>query len=203
MYGLGRVVSTIVVWLFGRPKVIGRENLPVEGGFILCANHVSYIDPPSITAASTRVLRFMAKSELFAIPLLGKIIAATGTFPVKRGAADRTAIRTAVELLQSGQVVCMFPEGKRSLTGHLLPPEPGVGVIALRAQMPVIPAALIGTARLLPPHSPFPRFSRIKVVFGKPIDYSDLAGNNGREAVNEMAQRIMVDIQKLIDENSD
>ena len=142
----------------------------------------------------------MAKLELFKVPVLGFLITRVGAFPVKRGTADRTALRTAIELLQGGEIVAMFPEGTRSLDGRLKHPEPGVGMIALRAKVPVIPVALIDTNQLLRPHSFLFRFSRVKVIYGKPIPLDDLYDQGGREAVEETGRRIMAAIGELLGE---
>jgi len=159
------------------------------------------MDPPAVGGGSPRQVHFMAKSELFRIPVLGPLIAAAGAFPVKRGSADRAALRKAIEYLQNGEVVAMFPEGKRSLDGKLQEAELGVGMIALRAQVPVIPVGLVNTERLLPPHSSFLHFSRIKICYGPPVELSDLYAQSGREAMEECGRRIMSAIAALLAEH--
>jgi 1-acyl-sn-glycerol-3-phosphate acyltransferase len=182
--------------------VIGRENIPAEGGALLCGNHVSLIDPPAMGGSATRQVHFMAKEPLFRIPFIGWFIANSGTFPVRQNSADRGALRKAIELLQSGKIVGMFPEGTRNLNPEkMMPAEPGTGMIALRAQAPVIPVALVNTEKLLPPHSIFSKFARIKVVYGKPVQLDDLYGQNGREAVDEAGRRIIAAISKLLAEH--
>jgi 1-acyl-sn-glycerol-3-phosphate acyltransferase len=199
LYWIGKTLSRCVCRLFGRWKVIGRENVPMRGGVLLCGNHRSYIDPPALGAGCPRPVHFMAKEPLFGIPVVGFLIRRVGAFPVRQHAADRAALRMAIELLQKGECVGMFPEGTRNLTSEtLIPPEPGVGLIALRAQVPVIPVALINTAKLLPPHSIFFRFTRIKVIYGKPVDLADLCGQSGREAVEEVGRRIMGAVGQLL-----
>ncbi|MGQ9454443.1 MAG: lysophospholipid acyltransferase family protein [Armatimonadota bacterium] len=199
LYTIGKVLAVLVCLLFGRWKVIGRENIPKSGGVLLCANHVSYIDPPALGAGCPRRVYFMAKEPLFRIPILGFLIRKVGAFPVKTHSPDRAALRTAVELLRKGECVAMFPEGTRNLTSQpLLPAEPGVGMIALMAKVPVIPVALINTAKLLPPHSYFLRFARIKVVYGTPVDLSDLYEARGKEAIQEVGRRIMKAIGELL-----
>lgn len=202
LYLIGKALAIFVCRVFGRWQVIGRENIPRSGGVLICANHVSYIDPPALGAGCPRRVHFMAKEPLFRIPILGFLIRRVGAFPVKTHSPDRAAIRTAVELLRKGECVAMFPEGTRNLTSQpLLPPEPGVGMIALMARVPIIPAALINTAKLLPPHSVFFRFTRIKVVYGKPIDISDLQDAHGREAIQEVGKRVMDAIGELLNQH--
>lgn len=198
-YWIGASLSAAVCRLFGRWQVIGRENVPAKGGALLCANHVSYIDPPAVGARVGRAVHFMAKEPLFRIPVLGLLIKLVGAFPVRQHTADRAALRKALELLESGEVVGMFPEGTRNFDpANLLPPEPGVGLIALRSQAPVIPVALINTEKLLPPHSVLPRFARVKVVYGQRVALDDLYGQTGRQAVEEAGHRIMAAIGELL-----
>jgi len=200
-FWVGAGVSAAVCRIFGRMQVIGRENIPKTGGALLCGNHVSYIDPSALAGRAGRVVHFMAKSELFKIPVLGFLVKGVGAFPVKRGTADRGALKRAIEYLQNGEVVAMFPEGQRSLTGELLKAEAGAGMIALHAKVPVIPVALVDTEKLLPPHKMFFRFTRIKVVFGLPIPLDDLHERGGREATDEVGKRIMEAIGRLLEEH--
>ena len=181
--------------------VIGRDNIPRRGGVMVCANHVSYADPPVLGSACPRPLHYMAKIELFQVPVLGKLIEWVGAFPVQQRTADRAALKKAIEYLEKGEVVGMFPEGQRIYGGQLGEPLPGVGMIVLRAKAPVVPAALINTDKFLPPHKVLPKFSRIKVVFGEPLDLSDLYDKPGREAVEEVGKRIMTAIAALIDQH--
>ena len=202
LYAIGKTLSWLVAKVFGRLQVVGRENIPREGGALICANHVSYADPPVLGVGAPRRLHYMAKTELFKIPILGFLIKRVGAFPVHQRAADRQALRTAVEYLSKGEVVGMFPEGQRMLDGKLGEALPGVGMIALRAKVPVIPAALINTNKLLPPHHILPRFSRVKVIYGKPVPLEDLHDQSGREAVEEVGKRIMAAIGALIERES-
>ncbi len=199
-YCIGKNLSAFIGWLFGRWTVIGRENVPKTGGVLVCANHVSYIDPPIVGGACPRPVHFMAKIELFRIPLLGTFIKYARAFPVRRGTADRQALKTAMKHLAKGNVVGMFPEGQRNFTSELLPAEAGASMIALRSRATVIPCALVNTEVLLKPHSFLLRFTKIRVVFGKPVELDDLYEKGGREAMDEAGQRIMAAIGKLLEE---
>ena len=198
LYAIGRSLSWLVAKVFGRFEVIGRENIPARGGALVCSNHVSYADPPVLGAGAPRPLHYMAKIELFKIPVLGFLIKHVGAFPVQQRTADRHALKTAIGYLSKGECVAMFPEGQRMLDGKLGEALPGVGMIALRAKVPVIPAALINTDKLLPPHKLLPRFARVKVIYGKPVPLKDLYDQSGREAVEEVGRRIMGAIGELI-----
>lgn len=201
LYRFGKLLSWVAAKAIGRMTVIGRENIPREGGVMVCGNHISYADPPVLGAACPRPLHYMAKIELFQIPVLGKLIKWVGAFPVQQRTADRAALKRAIEYLGKGEVVGMFPEGQRIFGGQLGEPLPGVGMIVLRAKAPVVPAALINTDKFLPPHKLLPKLSRIKVVFGPPVDLSDLYDKPGREALEEVGKRIMAAIGELIEKN--
>lgn len=202
LYAIGKALSRFICRVFGRWTVIGRHNIPRRGGVLICANHVSYIDPPALGAAATRQVHFMAKEELFQTPVLGYLIARVGAFPVKQKTADRAALRRAMELLKAGRVVAVFPEGTRNPDpSRLLPAELGVGMIALRAKVPVIPAALVNTDKLLPIGAKFFRLSRVKVVFGEPVALEDLYDDTGHEAFEEVGRRVMSAIGSLLDQH--
>ena len=198
LYTVGKSFSWLLAKIFGRMKVIGRENIPTQGGVMICANHVSFADPPVLGAGCPRQIHYMAKIELFQVPVLGALIRRVGAFPVQQRSADRTAIKTAVDYLSKGDVVGMFPEGQRVHGGELGPALPGAGMIVLRAKVSVIPAALINTDKMLPPHHILPKFTRVVVVYGEPVDLSDLYDKSGREAIEEAGRRIMSAIGELI-----
>jgi len=172
----------------------GRERLPGRGGLLIVSNHVSYRDPPAIGAAALpRPVRFMAKSELFRFGLFARLISGLGAFRVVRGTPDRDAIRMARALLAAGECVVMFPEGTRSRSGHLRPGFPGSGALALEPGIAVVPAAIWGTQRPLGP---------VRVVFGEPLDLSDLAQAGGARGARaqEATRRIMAAIAALLPE---
>lgn len=203
LFWIGWHLSRLVLAVFGRCRYIDADNVPKTGPVIIAPNHVSYLDPPTAGSGYGRVTHFMAKQELFKIPVLGWLIKAVGSFPVKQHSADRNALRTALDLLSKGEVVCIFPEGTRSLDGRLLPAQAGIGMIALKSRAPVVPVALIGTNRVLPPHSLFFRFGRVTVVYGRPMTFDDLYDRGlDREAVEEVGRRIMSAIASLLEKHS-
>jgi 1-acyl-sn-glycerol-3-phosphate acyltransferase len=166
----------------------GRENLPREGGFVLASNHVSSFDPwpLGLPLWPSRFLRFMAKSELYWFPLT-LILNGAGAFPVRRGQADVEAIETAVRLAREGNVVAMFPEGTRRRKGLVkrFQPRPRTGAarIALEAGVPLIPAAIKGTDRLL-------LLGPLRVAYGPPVDIDGLDAQQATE-------RLMAAIEEL------
>jgi len=191
-YWFARALLIFIFTFFFRWDVQGRENLPPEGAYILCANHFSWWDPPSVGAVPKRKVKFMAKEELLKIPLVGKILKALGAFPVKRGAADRRALKTALTTLAQGGVLLIFPEGTRSRTGKLLPPQPGVGYIAAKSKAPVIPVGIIG---------PYQLFRPLRIRIGKPLvftEYYDVKLKN--EQYEEIAKQIMAAIRQQLEQ---
>lgn len=179
-----------------RLRVRGKENLPSSGGFVLTCNHVSSFDPWPLGMPlwPGRGLRFMAKSELYWGPLR-LILDGAGAFKVHRGRADMEAIETAVRLVREGETVVMFPEGTRRTKGlvkkHEARPRTGAARIALEAGVPLVPAAVAGTDRLL-------RFGPIRVAYGAPVDIDDLRGSDDlRGAAQEATDRLMARIAEL------
>jgi len=166
-----------------RYRVSGRGNLPVRGPVLLAPNHIADLDPPVVMLSANRPLWFMAKRELFEMPVLGNFIRFAQAFPVERGGADRVALKRAENLLKAGQGVVVFPEGRLSESGELQPLLPGVALLALRAGVPVVPVGLCGTNAILPYGQTIPRptWSSVRVHFGKPLDFSDLQDLPSRE----------------------
>jgi len=191
VYGLLRVFLTFLFSVVFRWQKIGVENIPA-GGVIIAANHISLWDPPVVgTAIPGRRIHFMAKEELFTNKLFAWIIGKQlGAFPVKRGAADRTAIRTALTLLETGNILGIFPEGTRSKNGKLGAPEAGLALIAVKAGVPVIPTAIIGTNKIFNNGCLLPKF---KVIFGKPLLF-----DRNNESMDVMSARVMTEINQLL-----
>jgi 1-acyl-sn-glycerol-3-phosphate acyltransferase len=195
LYRAAAYLSRPFVNLLLRPKTVGVDNVPREGGFVLAANHLSNFDPWAIGLPifPWRFLRFMGKSELFWWPL-GPLITAGGAFKVHRGQADTAAIDTAVELARDGHAVMMFPEGTRRKKGMVKKFQPrahsGAARIALAADVPLIPAAIKGTDNLL-------RLGPVRVAYGEPVQLDDLRGQDPREAAHEATDRLMAEIARL------
>jgi 1-acyl-sn-glycerol-3-phosphate acyltransferase len=196
-----RPVSPVVWWigfLIIAPFVLGvcrlrrrgQEHLPRTGPLLIVSNHISLKDPPFVgSAARPRKIHYMAKSELFRNPVFGRLITAYGAFPVIRGGADRQALRAARDLLAAGEAVVMFPEGTRSPDGRPRAPFPGAGALALDPAVTVVPAAIWGTRAALGP---------VRVVFGPPLDLSDLASGPRSARASEAARRMMAAISALL-----
>jgi len=184
----------VLHWLF-RLRARGRENVPDEGGLVLACNHVSNFDPWPLGMPlwPKRFLRFMAKSELYWFPVT-LVLNGAGAFPVRRGQADIEAIETAIGLAREGNVVTMFPEGTRRRKGLVKKfearPRTGAARIALEAGVPLIPAAVAGTDKLI-------RFGPLRVAYGKPIELDDLREMPVRDGAQIATDRLMARIAEL------
>lgn len=194
LYGFARVVLGLGYRLAYRIRAEGQEHIPPTGGVILCSNHINAQDPIVIGLACPRPICFMAKEELFRSQLLGFLIRGLGAFPVKRGSADRAALKHALTLLEAGRCFGIFPEGTRSRTGKLLKPEPGTAYLALKSGVPVIPVGITGSYRL---------FSRIQVRFGPPVDLSRFRGEKLNSQMLEAASEAIASaIAALLESSS-
>jgi 1-acyl-sn-glycerol-3-phosphate acyltransferase len=193
-YSIAHPVVRFFLRLLFRFQASGLENVPA-GGAIIAPNHISNLDPPVIGCAlpTRRRIHFMAKEELFKNPVVRWVITQLCAFPVRRGTADRGAIRSTLSLLAAGELVGIFPEGTRSKTGQLGKPEAGLAMIAAKAGVPVVPTAIFGTAKvfkgghILPP---------IRVVFGQPLTINP--GPNDKEALEEFNAAVMREIARLL-----
>ena len=166
LYRSGWILTRCISKLGFGIKISGGDRVPRTGGFIAASNHISYYDPPLIGSWAPREMCFFAKKELFRNPVMGAIIRATNAIPVGRGTVDRKAMEAAVNVIQSGFGLLVFPEGTRSRTDKFLPPRPGVGMIAVKAGCPIVPVYLHGSN-----HSSdcFRRRDQLSITFGEPL----------------------------------
>ena len=191
-------ITNFVFNVFGKLESHGYENIPRRGSALILCNHVSYFDPFIVGSAANRELYFMARHDSFEMPVIGKLIAAHNAYPVKRGTADRAALRHTISLLKSGKVVLIFPEGTRSVDGTLGKPHGGVSFIAHNADVPAIPAYLKGT--ILPRHAKWIHPAQLTVTFGTPIDFTEVRQiADRREVYRRMSEQIMQEIANLRD----
>ncbi|MDD4237767.1 MAG: lysophospholipid acyltransferase family protein [Desulfotomaculaceae bacterium] len=188
IFSLLKAGARLVLLVLRRWEIRGVENLPATGGVVLVANHVSYWDPVAIICAMKRQVFFMAKSELFKIPLVSYAVRSSGAIPVRRDVTDRNAVRTALRLLQAGEVVGIFPEGTRSKSEEMLKPHLGSAMIALKAGTPVVPVAVSGTRGM---------FGKITVYVGSPIHFQSVTKATKAD-LESVSDRIMSEIALLL-----
>ena len=176
--------------LFSRVTVTGKENIPKDGAVIFCSNHISNLDPPLLGAFTSRKIHFMAKEELFNIPIIGPVLKRCGTFPVKRGMDDRKALKHAFSILKEQKGLGIFPEGTRSKTGELGEAKSGASYFALKSDSVVIPVSITGTYGL---------FKRLTLSYGKPVDLTELKKMKiSSETTTSATNQIMNEIKELI-----
>ncbi len=168
-----RLISYLLVFpvfrLLFRGRTAGNANVPMEGAVVVVANHGSHLDPPLLGHALGRPVAFMAKAELFRVPLLGAIIRACGAYPVARGASDREAIRTATDRLLQGWATGVFIDGTRQADGRVNQPQPGAALLAARAGVPLLPVAIVNSHRALGSGQRQLRAVPIHIRIGEPI----------------------------------
>ena len=166
-----RLVSNLLVFpifrgLF-RGSTRGLEHVPLQGPLVVVANHGSHLDPPLLGHALGRPVAFMAKAELFEVPVLGAVIRACGAYPVRRGASDREAIRTATARLEQGWATGVFLDGTRQADGRVNAPLPGAALLAARSGSPLLPIAIRNSHRALGSGSRHPRLIPIELCIGE------------------------------------
>ena len=172
LYRLIQLTIKIVLKINGTLTVYGRENIPEKGGVIVASNHISYLDPPLVGSVLPRIATFMARKGLFDVPVLRWMIR-RAAFPVDRENPKPSSIKDAVKRLKKGEVLVLFPEGKRSETGELQEAKRGVDVIAKMSRAAVVPTLLVGSDKALPSAAKWLKRADISVVFGKPIYYNE------------------------------
>ena len=191
LYNIGKFFSFVLLKFFCGFTVSGQDSVPAKGGFILATNHSSNVDPLVIGAACPKPLHFMAKVELFKNPFGAWILSAVHAFPVKRGTGDIHAIREAIRRVRAGGGLLIFPEGGRSADGTIGAGQEGIGFLAMKLNVPIVPAYIGGTDKVLPKGSNRVSAAKINVRFGKQILVER------RMPYQAVADKIMEEIRRL------
>lgn len=182
-------------------EVFGLENVPREGGGLVACNHVSFLDPPAVGGAIRfRQTYFMARDTLYKNKWAAWWLRNCGVIALDRTRGDLAALKGAVKFLQSGKLVCLFPEGTRSLDGTLQEPKGGIGFLIAKSGVPVIPTYIKGSYEAWPPGAKRAKAHKITLTFGTPIDPSEFAAlGKGREGYEASAALVMKKIADLRD----
>jgi 1-acyl-sn-glycerol-3-phosphate acyltransferase len=176
-------VFAIIFWKF---RVFGLENLPSKGGVLLASNHQSVLDPVLVAMVLPREMHFMARRTLFRIPVFRAIIVSYNAFAIERDSADVKGVKEAIRRLEAGNILLVFPEGTRTGDGSIGRMKPGIGMLAERAAVPIVPVLIQGAYEVLPKGALLPRLGRISIVFGKPLPPSD-----DKTAVNRIQDAVV------------
>ncbi|MFN6560247.1 MAG: lysophospholipid acyltransferase family protein [Nostoc sp. ChiSLP01] len=189
------VVSPMLHTYF-RGKIYGAENVPRSGSVVVVSNHASYFDPPIVSNCVCRPVAYMAKEELFNIPVLAQAIKLYGAYPVSRGSADRNAIRAALEYLNHGWAVGVFLQGTRTPDGRITEPKRGALLLAAKAKAPILPVSVWGTEAILEKGSKIPRAVPVTVRIGNLID---APSSSNKEELEALAQKCTAVINQMHD----
>ena len=188
LYKSARALIKIYLKLVYRTKYIGEENLPKDGGYILCANHVSALDPFFLACGKVKECAFIAKAELFKFGFIRLVAKWFNIYPIKRGTGDIGGMKKAISLVNEGKTLVMFPEGTRSKDGKLGEGKSGVSLIAKKTGCVLVPCAINGKAKL---------FKKTKVIYGKPFILNEVKSS---EELNLETKRLMKEISYLLEE---
>ncbi|MBW7473469.1 1-acyl-sn-glycerol-3-phosphate acyltransferase [Paenibacillus oenotherae] len=187
LYKVCRGLLRFLYAIFFRFEAHGIENIPATGPVVLASNHISVFDPPTVGIKLDRKVQFMAKAELFKIPLFGPLIRNVGAFPVKRGGVSKDAIRSAISLLEAGGIMGIFPEGTRGAGDGM--GKKGAAMIALRSKSTVVPCAIIGQYGL---------FRKMRIYYGKPIDMTAFIQDSSSDVLERLTDAIMNEIRTMV-----
>ena len=198
IYGLLWVLFNGFFRTFLRLRVFGSEHFPRTGGIIVAANHASYSDIPILGCAIRRRVFFLGRFNFFSHILINWVIQRLGWIPLKTHRLDRKAFGEALNLLNNGKPVVIFPEGSRTEDGTLQPGRPGIGYLVAESQCQVIPAFISGTFTVLPPGAMWPRFVPVSVTFGKPLSFPKFQKNGrAKEFYEQVGLSVMEHIAEL------
>lgn len=185
IYNFAVVVLRVMYKLLFRLEATGIQHVPKEGGVILASNHISNFDPPTIGILLDRKVHFMAKKELFEVWGFGWLITQLGAFPVKRGGVSKESIKNSLNILRSGKIMGIFPEGSRHDQGD---GKKGAASFALRSDVAIVPVAIVGSYKL---------FRKVRVIYGEPLDLIKYKENPSPDNVDLLTAELMNRIEEL------
>ena len=198
LYAFLKPIAVAIMRLLFGLSSRGREHVPMTGPVLLVANHASFLDPPLVGGMVPRQVSFMAKEELFRVPLLGALIRRLNARPVRRDGADAGALRTSLRVLQDDGVLLVFPEGTRGPEGVLREPKAGVGMLAVLSGAPVVPVLIEGSGRAWPRGRRLPRPSKVTVTFGPPKVFERKDAEGRKTDYEAVSREMMAAIGRLM-----
>jgi 1-acyl-sn-glycerol-3-phosphate acyltransferase len=198
-YGFFHYLVSVFYDAWFRGEVVGTENIPTTGPFLIASNHASNLDPPLVGCQVARQMRFFARSTLWKNRMLGWWMDQVETIPVERDSGDIGAIRRVLQALEENRAIILFPEGTRTRDGRMQKPKPGVGMMACKSHAPVVPCRVYGSFEAFSKGTAIPRFGMpITIIFGRPLapaEYDDPTA--GKERYQIASQRIFDRIAAL------
>ncbi len=189
-YGQAKSIVRVFVSILFGARYSGRANVPKTGGALLVSNHQSHLDPPIIGAGCPRQMSYLARLTLFRFSPFGWLLQSVGGIPIDRDGSALAGIRATLEALQRGEMVLVFPEGTRTRDGNLGVFKPGLALVARRARVPIVPAAIEGAYRAWPRTSAIPQAGPVHVHYGRPLERDEIAACSEEELAALVEQRV-------------
>jgi 1-acyl-sn-glycerol-3-phosphate acyltransferase len=197
VYAFCRGICRIVTSVFFDLKVFGLANIPADGGALIIANHASYLDPAIIGVQIPRPLSFLAKSELFSVPIFGWIIRNCNAFPVRQGTGDKGAIDETIRRLREGHLLTLFPEGQRTFDGNLQKIQKGVALVVKRADVPIVPAVIIGAFKAWPRKHLIFQSHPVRVLYGPPLDVAHMKAHEIVGLIDRTFHQMLEELHRI------
>ena len=198
IFNLTQYALKCIFTILYRANIKGLDKIPRKGKYLICSNHISYLDPVLIGAYLPRFTYFMAKGELFTFSFISNLVTFFNAFPVNRGIIDRATFNTALNILKNENILCLFPEGTRSVDGKIGKGKKGVGLISFLSGAPIIPMVIVGSNKII--QKPHKRifFPKIKMAIGDIIDTARIIKeNNRKDAIQIIVDETMRSLKKL------
>jgi cytidylate kinase len=197
LYSVCKAIAAAIMRAMFGLEARGTHHVPMTGPVLLVSNHSSVLDPPLVGGVAPRPLTFLAKAELFEVPLFGRLIHGLNARPVRREGADAGALRVALRVLQGNGAVLVFPEGTRGAEGMLREPKPGAALLAVLSGARVVPVYVRGSGRAWPRGRSLPRPAKVVVTFGPPLRFDRVAGAGKKEYYDAVSRELMAAIARL------
>jgi len=190
--------------IYFRWRVFNAERVPPTGPVILASNHASFLDPPLVGSGLRRAINYLARESLFRFPGIGALLRSWNSVPVDRDGGGAAGLRAILDRLLAGGGIILFPEGTRTMDGHLQPARSGIGLVVIKSNAPVIPVRTFGTFEAYGRHIKIPRLKPVAVKYGRPMNFEKLRAEAKdcskarlKEIYQEVADEIMAAIAKL------